>query len=116
MAVVMLVVVLIGPFDAPCRTRNIQREIPSVAWYNTAIAQYFLGGFLPFSAVSVELYYIFATVWGRDNYTLYGILLIVFMVLIVGMCHYLVNTAGYSFFVGFVPSFCASIHESGVIM
>jgi transmembrane 9 superfamily protein 1 len=38
---------------------------------------------LPFSAISVELYYIFATVWGRDHYTLYGILFIVFLILIV---------------------------------
>ena len=34
------------------------------------------------SAISVELYYIFATVWGREAYTLYGILLIVFLILI----------------------------------
>jgi transmembrane 9 superfamily protein 1 len=34
------------------------------------------------SAISVELYYIFATVWGREPYTLYGILLIVFLILI----------------------------------
>ena len=30
----------------------------------------------------MELYYIFATVWGREPYTLYGILLIVFLILI----------------------------------
>lgn len=35
-----------------------------------------------FSAISVELYYIFATVWGREAYTLYGILLVVFVILI----------------------------------
>ena len=37
---------------------------------------------LSFSAISVELYYIFATVWGREAYTLYGILLVVFVILI----------------------------------
>jgi transmembrane 9 superfamily protein 1 len=41
-----------------------------------------VGGFLPFSAISVELYYIFATLWGRENYTLYGILLLVFIILL----------------------------------
>lgn len=35
----------------------------------------------PLSAISVELYYIFATVWGREVYTLYGILLVVFFIL-----------------------------------
>lgn len=39
------------------------------------------------SAISVELYYIFATVWGREYYTLYGILLCVFAILLsVGAC------------------------------
>lgn len=33
------------------------------------------------SAISVELYYIFATVWGREVYTLYGILFVVFFIL-----------------------------------
>ena len=37
-----------------------------------------VGGFLPFSAISVELYYIFSTFWGREQYMLYGILTIVF--------------------------------------
>ena len=42
---------------------------------------------LPLSAISVELYYIFATVWGREHYTLYGILLCVFAILLsVGAC------------------------------
>ena len=34
------------------------------------------------SAISVELYYIFSTVWGRETYTLYGILLVVYFILI----------------------------------
>ncbi|MEQ2212408.1 Transmembrane 9 superfamily member 1, partial [Xenoophorus captivus] len=36
---------------------------------------------------TLELYYIFATVWGREHYTLYGILLCVFAILLsVGAC------------------------------
>ena len=42
--------------------------------------------FLPCSSISVELYYIFATVWGREVYTLYGILLVVFLILISVTC------------------------------
>uniref|UniRef100_A0A8C5YBK8 Transmembrane 9 superfamily member n=1 Tax=Microcebus murinus TaxID=30608 RepID=A0A8C5YBK8_MICMU len=52
-------------FDAPCRTKNIAREISSQP-----------------CAISVELYYIFATVWGREQYTLYGILFFVFAILL----------------------------------
>lgn len=73
---------LASGFDAPCRTKNIAREIPPSPWYRSTIVHMAIGGFLPFSAISVELYYIFATVWGREAYTLYGILLIVFLILI----------------------------------
>ncbi|XP_013790839.2 transmembrane 9 superfamily member 1-like, partial [Limulus polyphemus] len=73
---------LSGSFDAPCRTKNFPREIPSTSWYRSAISHCAVGGFLPFSAVSVELYYIFATVWGREPYTLYGVLFVVSIILI----------------------------------
>ncbi|KAJ8406985.1 hypothetical protein AAFF_G00292610 [Aldrovandia affinis] len=76
-----------GSFQAPCRTRNIARQIPSQPWYKHTPVHMAIGGFLPFSAISVELYYIFATVWGREHYTLYGILLCVFAILLsVGAC------------------------------
>ncbi|XP_061614302.1 transmembrane 9 superfamily member 1 [Phyllopteryx taeniolatus] len=76
-----------GGFQAPCRTRNIPRQIPPQPWYKHAAVHMAIGGFLPFSAISVELYYIFATVWGREHYTLYGILLCVFAILLsVGAC------------------------------
>jgi transmembrane 9 superfamily protein 1 len=71
-----------GEFNAPCRTKNIAREIPPVPWYRSTPVHMAVGGFLPFSAISVELYYIFATLWGRENYTLYGILLLVFIILL----------------------------------
>ncbi|XP_074838462.1 transmembrane 9 superfamily member 1 [Carettochelys insculpta] len=76
-----------GSFDAPCRTKNIAREIPPQPWYKSTLVHMTIGGFLPFSAISVELYYIFATVWGREQYTLYGILFFVFAILLsVGAC------------------------------
>ncbi|CAK8671341.1 transmembrane 9 superfamily member 1-like [Clavelina lepadiformis] len=69
-----------GDFDAPCRTKNIAREIPIQPWYRNTMCHMVFGGFLPFSAVSVELYYIFATAWGREVYTLYGVLMLVFVI------------------------------------
>ncbi|KAI2649099.1 Transmembrane 9 superfamily member 1 [Labeo rohita] len=76
-----------GNFQAPCRTRNIPRQIPRQPWYKHTAVHMAIGGFLPFSAISVELYYIFATAWGREHYTLYGILLCVFAILLsVGAC------------------------------
>lgn len=72
-----------GTFDAPCRTRNIPREIPVATWYHHPAMHLMMAGFLPFSAISIELYYIFATVWGHKLYTLYGILIIVFCILLI---------------------------------
>ncbi|KAG7266189.1 hypothetical protein CRUP_016965 [Coryphaenoides rupestris] len=79
-----------GSFQAPCRTRNIARQIPTQPWYKRTAVHMAIGGFLPFSVVMCwggVLYYIFATVWGREQYTLYGILLCVFAILLsVGAC------------------------------
>ncbi|XP_064480299.1 transmembrane 9 superfamily member 1-like [Ornithodoros turicata] len=71
-----------GHFDAPCRPKLIARGVPPVPWYHSSALHCFIGGFLPFSAISVELYYIFSTVWGREQYTLYGILLLVALILL----------------------------------
>jgi len=43
----------------------------------------FIAGFLPFSAIYIELHYIFAAVWGHRVYTLFGILAIAFVMLII---------------------------------
>lgn len=52
-------------FAAPCRTNKYPREIPELPWYRHAIPQMVMAGFLPFSAIYIELYYIFASVWGH---------------------------------------------------
>lgn len=52
-------------FEPPCRTSKAPRKLPSVSWYRTAPVQMLLAGFLPFSAISIELHYIFASVWGH---------------------------------------------------
>ena len=70
-------------FDAPCRTNKIPREVPGVPWYRQGPCQVFMAGFLPFSAIYIELHYIFASVWGHKLYTLYGILFIAFLMLVI---------------------------------
>lgn len=37
-----------GSFHAPCRTRNIARQIPSQPWYKHTAVHMAIGGFLPF--------------------------------------------------------------------
>ncbi|XP_014504041.1 transmembrane 9 superfamily member 2 [Vigna radiata var. radiata] len=70
-------------FQAPCRTNKYPREIPQLPWYRTTLSQMAMAGFLPFSAIYIELYYIFASVWGHQIYTIYSILFIVFIILLI---------------------------------
>ncbi|KAJ9557812.1 hypothetical protein OSB04_012426 [Centaurea solstitialis] len=70
-------------FQAPCRTTKYPREIPPLPWYRGTLAQMGMAGFLPFSAIYIELYYIFASVWGHRIYTIYSILFIVFIILVI---------------------------------
>ncbi|KAH0910278.1 hypothetical protein HID58_033599 [Brassica napus] len=70
-------------FQAPVRTTKYPREIPQLPWYRSAIPQMAMAGFLPFSAIYIELYYIFASVWGHRIYTIYSILFIVFIILLI---------------------------------
>jgi len=71
-------------FKAPTRTTKVAREIPSdVPWYRTAPFLMLVAGFLPFSAIYIELHYIFASIWGHQIYTLFGILFLAFLLLVV---------------------------------
>nr|XP_043613338.1 transmembrane 9 superfamily member 3-like [Erigeron canadensis]XP_043613339.1 transmembrane 9 superfamily member 3-like [Erigeron canadensis] len=70
-------------FQAPCRTTKCPKEVPRQRWYRGLVPQMVLAGFLPFSVIYVQLYYIFATVWGYRIYTLYSILLVVFVLLLI---------------------------------
>jgi len=71
-------------FNAPTRTTKVAREVPTeIPWYRTRFVQMIIAGFLPFSAIYIELHYIFASMWGHQIYTLFGILLFAFTLLII---------------------------------
>merc|ERR1712039_756130 len=57
-----------NPF--PCKTNKLAREVPTGQWYQSPLAQMFATGFLPFSAIYIELHYIFNSVWGPRIYSL----------------------------------------------
>ena len=52
-------------------------------WYRQPLAQLFVAGFLPFSAIYIELHYIFASIWGHKIYTMFGILFLAFILLVI---------------------------------
>ncbi|XP_077235779.1 transmembrane 9 superfamily member 3-like [Tasmannia lanceolata] len=70
-------------FHAPCATKRIPTEIPPLLWYRRPLPQMFMAGVLPFSAIFLELHFIFTSLWGHKIYTIYSILFIVFIILIV---------------------------------
>ncbi|GFH12662.1 transmembrane 9 superfamily member [Haematococcus lacustris] len=70
-------------YTPPCRTTKFPRDVPPMPWYRTTVPQMVMAGFLPFSAIYIELYYIFASIWGHKVYTIYSILFIVFIILII---------------------------------
>lgn len=72
-----------GDLDAPCRTSKHVRDVPELPWHRGAFAQMLAAGLLPFSAIYIELHYIFASVWGHKVYTIYTVLFIIFCVLLV---------------------------------
>jgi len=66
----------------PVRTNKVRREIPAVPWYKSPLlAGLLLGGLLPFSAISIEVHYTFAAIWGHKVYTFFGILALAFVLL-----------------------------------
>ena len=73
----------VGEFKTPCRTTKVPRQIPHIPCYRRGCVQMLLAGFLPFSAIYIELHYIFAAVWGHKIYTLFGILFLAFLMLVI---------------------------------
>jgi len=69
-------------FVAPCRTKVAPREIPEPPWYLSLPFQMLVSGFLPFSSIFVELFYVYNSVWGHSYYSLYGVLVVVFGLLL----------------------------------
>ena len=70
-------------FGAPTRAIKVGRKIPTgIPWYGSRPFQILIAGYLPFSAIRNELHYIFASIWGHQIYTLFGIFLLSFVLLV----------------------------------
>ncbi|GKU93832.1 hypothetical protein SLEP1_g7395 [Rubroshorea leprosula] len=69
-------------FQAPCATKRFPREIPPLAWYRKTPCQMFLAGFFSFSAIVLELFYIYASLWGYKIFILPSILFVIFVILV----------------------------------
>jgi len=74
-----------APLLAPARHRTARypRAIPPGPWYRSTVPQMCIAGFLPFTAIYIELFYIFTSIWGHKVYTIYSVLSVVFAILLV---------------------------------
>jgi len=71
-------------FNAPTRTTKVAREIPfEDSRILIRISEFLVAGILPFTAIYIELHYIFASMWGHHIYTLFGVLLFAFVLLLI---------------------------------
>ena len=71
-------------FSAPTRTTKVAREIPTeIPWYMSRVMQLLVCSTIPFSAIYIEMNYIFASMWGHQIYTLFGILFVSLLLIIV---------------------------------
>eukprot|EP00210_Caulerpa_lentillifera_P004666 g4451.t1 len=70
-------------FQVSCRVTKYPKEIPPLPWYQQTATQMAIAGFLPFSAIYIELHYLFSSIWGHKLYIVWSVLVIVFVILII---------------------------------
>lgn len=71
------------PYDVPGRTAKIARKIPNHWWYTKPFLVVGICGLMPFSAIYVEVYFMFSAIWGHKIFQVYELLAIVFAMLMI---------------------------------
>ncbi|CAL8106103.1 unnamed protein product [Calicophoron daubneyi] len=69
--------------EVPVRTNQIPRQIPFLTAYSRPVITFFLGGLLPFSCIFIQLFFIFNSIWGTQFYFMFGLLFLVFLMLVI---------------------------------
>ncbi|ETO15621.1 hypothetical protein RFI_21749 [Reticulomyxa filosa] len=62
---------------------KVERQIPELPWYRNSWLQIALSGILPFTAIYIELHFLFTAIFGHQVYTLFGILCLAFSMLLI---------------------------------
>ncbi|XP_045832320.1 transmembrane 9 superfamily member 5 [Trifolium pratense] len=70
-------------FQRPSATKRYPKEIQQLSWYRRTPFQMFIGGFVPFSAIVLQLHQVYASMWGYKIYTLPGILVATLITVVV---------------------------------
>ena len=67
----------------PCRTAAIPSPIPVAPWYYQPFWITVISGMLPFGAIFIEVFFLFASIWSYKYYFVYGFLLAILTILII---------------------------------
>ena len=70
-------------FQAPVRTNQIPRQIPTITHYLRPLPSMLLVGALPFGAIFVELYFIMDSLWFDRVYYMFGFLFLCYGIMII---------------------------------
>jgi len=70
-------------FEPPVKVNQIARiSLLEKNWYTQPVTSILVGGILPFGAVFIEIFFIMSSVWLHQFYYVFGVLFIVFIILI----------------------------------
>jgi len=69
--------------EPPVRVNHLARAIPESPWFLSKQVTILGGGVVPFGATFMELFFVMSSIWEHQFYYMFGILTLVFFVLII---------------------------------
>lgn len=69
--------------EAPVRTNQIPRQIPTQSIYTKPLPCIIMGGVLPFGCIFIQLFFILNSIWSHQIYYMFGFLFLVFVILVI---------------------------------
>uniref|UniRef100_A0A131Z0K3 Transmembrane 9 superfamily member n=1 Tax=Rhipicephalus appendiculatus TaxID=34631 RepID=A0A131Z0K3_RHIAP len=69
--------------EYPVRTNQIPRQIPAYTLYTDPFPAICMGGVLPFGCIFIQLFFILNSIWSNQMYYMFGLLFLVFIILII---------------------------------
>jgi transmembrane 9 superfamily protein 2/4 len=83
-----------GPISVPVKTNEKPRPIPLQGRLLRPVATTLIGGIFPFVIISIELYFVFGSIWSRHIFPMFGCLLLCTTLAIICTCTVTVQMVG----------------------
>lgn len=68
--------------EHPTKTNQVARQIPFQPWYLKTLPAALIAGIFPFGSISVELYFIYSSLWFNKIFYMFGFLLLSYLFLV----------------------------------